>query len=82
MERRIGYVRKFLTDKGFGFIKVYEQRDDDFPPRIDKSCPDVFLHIRECKNAGITEVIVGAVLEFDMTQTPKGFVASNVRLIQ
>ena len=49
--------------------------------RIDVSHPDVFLHHRELRAAGLATVKIGDVLEFDVTQGDKGFVASRVRLI-
>jgi cold shock CspA family protein len=82
MERRIGVVRKFILDRGFGFFKVLEKRDDGKPARVDGSIPDVFLHIKELKRAGIEKVDVGATLEFDISYFTKGYVASKVALVQ
>ena len=83
MERRIGVIRKWVEDRGFGFLKVSEKRDDGKPARVDSSLPDVFLHIKELKSAGIEEVEVGAdTLEFDITDFPKGLVASKVALVR
>jgi cold shock CspA family protein len=59
MERRIGVVRKWVEDRGFGFLKVLEKGDDRKPARIDSSLPDVFFHIKELKSAGIEKVDVG-----------------------
>jgi cold shock CspA family protein len=82
MERRIGVVRKWVEDRGFGFLKVLEKRDDGKPARVDSSLPDVFFHIKELKRAGIEKVEVGDTLEFDIKHYPKGFVASKVALVQ
>jgi cold shock CspA family protein len=43
-DRRIGVVRKWVEDRGFGFLKVLEKRDDGKLARVDNSFPDVFLH--------------------------------------
>ena len=51
-DRRIGVVRKWVEDRGFGFLKVLERRDDGKPARVDSSLPDVFFHIKELKSAG------------------------------
>jgi cold shock CspA family protein len=79
MERRIGVVRNFFHDRGFGFLRVL---DDGKPARVDSSIPDVFFHIKELKRAGIEKVDVGDTLEFDITNFPKGLVASKVALVQ
>jgi cold shock CspA family protein len=81
MERRIGVVRKFLHDRGFGFVRVLE---DGKPARVDNSIPDVFLHAKELKLAGIdcNKIETGDTLEFDITQYAKGFVASKVALVR
>ena len=77
--RRIGFVRKFNHDRGFGFVRVL---DDGKPARIDSSVPDVFVHIGELKRSGIEKVEVGDTLEFDMTDSAKGLVASRVALVR
>jgi cold shock CspA family protein len=79
MERRIGVVRNFFHDRGFGFLRVL---DDGKPARVDNSIPDVFLHITELKRAGIEKVESGDTLEFDITEYAKGFVASKVALVR
>jgi cold shock CspA family protein len=84
MERRIGVVRKWVEDRGFGFIRVLEQRDDGKPARVDNSLPDVFLRVKELKLAGIdsNKIETGDTLEFDITQYAKGLVASKVALVR
>ena len=82
MKRRIGVIRKWVEDRGFGFLKVLEKRDDVKPARVDSSLPDVFFHIKEPKIAGIEKVDVGDTLEFDISHFTKGYVASKVALVQ
>jgi|HubBroStandDraft_6_1064221.scaffolds.fasta_scaffold2517862_1 cold shock CspA family protein len=79
IDRRIGVVRNFFHDRGFGFVRVL---DDGKPARIDSSVPDVFLHIKELKRSGIEKVESGDTLEFDITDFPKGLVASKVELVR
>jgi cold shock CspA family protein len=81
MERRLGVVRKFFHDRGFGFVRVLE---DGKPARVDSSIPDIFLHVKELKLAGIdaNDIETGDTLEFDITEYPKGFVASKVALVR
>jgi len=79
MERRIGVVRKFIHDRGFGFIRVLE---DGKPARVDRSLPDVFIHAKELRRAGIDKVESGDTLEFDTTQYAKGLVASKVSFVR
>jgi cold shock CspA family protein len=81
MERRIGVVRNFFQDRGFGFIRVLE---DGKPARVDNSIPDVFIHAKELKLAGIdsNNIETGDTLEFDITQYAKGLVASKVALVR
>ena len=79
MERRIGVVCNFFHDRGFGFVRVLE---DSKPARVDRSLPDVFIHAKELRLAGIYEVGSGDTLEFDITDYPKGLVASKVALVR
>jgi hypothetical protein len=71
MDRRIGVVRKW-TDRGFGFIKVLEKRDDGKPARADSSHPDVFLHWYQCKSAGIAQIAVGDFLNSMSRKATRG----------
>jgi cold shock CspA family protein len=79
IDRRIGFVRKFNHDRGFGFVRVL---DGGKPARIDSFVPDVFLHIKELKMSGIERVETGDTLEFDMTDSLKGLVASKIELVR
>ena len=77
--RRIGVVRNFFHDRGFGFLRVLT---DGKPARVDSSLPDVFFHVKELKLAGIHKVESGDTLEFDITDFPKGLVASKIAVVQ
>jgi cold shock CspA family protein len=79
--RRIGVVRNFFHQRGFGFLRVLT---DGKPARVDSSLPDVFFHVKELKLAGIDsdEIKSGDTLEFDITDFPKGLVASKIAVVQ
>jgi cold shock CspA family protein len=81
IDRRIGVVRNFFHDRGFGFVRVLENGK---PARVDSSIPDVFLHAKELKLSGMdsNNIETGDTLEFDITQYAKGLVASKVALVQ
>ena len=81
IDRRIGVVRNFFHDRGFGLIRVLEEGKS---ARVDSSIPDVFLHVKELKLAGIdsSKIETGDTLEFDIKEYAKGFVASKVALVR
>merc|ERR1712187_446229 len=49
-----GRLKKFVEDKGFGFIEC------------DGGVGDVFVHERELKNGGQEDMVVGVRLSFDV----------------
>jgi cold shock CspA family protein len=81
IDRRIGVVRNFFHDRGFGFVRVLE---DGKPARVDNSLPDVFLHAKELRLGGIdsNNIESGDTLEFDITEYAKGLVASKIAVVQ
>jgi CspA family cold shock protein len=60
-----GKVKKFNKEKGFGFIKLADDKD-------------VFFHYSELKMDGFKTVEEGADVEFDMVETDRGFHARNI----
>ncbi|HET6784573.1 MAG TPA: cold shock domain-containing protein [Erysipelotrichaceae bacterium] len=60
-----GKVKKFNKEKGFGFIKLADDKD-------------VFFHYSELKMDGFKTVEEGADVEFDMVETDRGFQARNI----
>ena len=60
-----GKVKKFNKEKGFGFIKLADDKD-------------VFFHYSKLKMDGFKTIEEGADVEFDMVETDRGFQARNI----
>lgn len=67
-DRVTGTVKWFNNAKGFGFIT----RDEG---------EDVFVHFRSIQGDGYKTLDEGQLVEFNLTQGPKGFQAEEVRKI-
>jgi len=65
-DSKVAYIKKFFTDKGYGFIQQPEGED-------------VFVHIRNIVNS--TQIREGARVEYEITQGRKGLEATNVRIL-
>lgn len=63
-----GTVKWFNAEKGFGFISV--QGEDD-----------IFVHFSAIQSEGYKTLEEGQLVEFTVTQGPKGPQASNVVLL-
>jgi len=64
-----GTVKWFNDQKGYGFIQV-------------ENGTDVFVHHSAILGSGFKTLKEGDVVEFEMTQGPKGKQASNVKKVQ
>ena len=64
-----GKVKWFNDQKGFGFIE-------------QDGGGDVFVHYASIKGDGFKTLAEGDVVEFDVTQGPKGAKAENVTRVQ
>jgi CspA family cold shock protein len=64
-ERQSGTVKWFNDSKGFGFIEREEGED-------------VFVHFRSIRGEGYRTLKQGARVEFDLSQTDKGYQAEDV----
>jgi CspA family cold shock protein len=62
-------VGRYLQEKGYGFIAA-------------ESGVDVFVHFSAIQATGYRSLAEGQVVEFDVTQGPKGAQAANVRLLE
>jgi len=63
-----GTVKWFSDEKGFGFIS---REDGD----------DVFVHFSGIAGDGFRSLSEGQVVEFEITQGPKGSQATNVSIV-
>ncbi|MCG8970364.1 cold-shock protein [Streptomyces sp. CL12-4] len=61
-----GTVKRFNTEKGYGFI------------RPDDGGPDLFVHYTSIQTAGFKELAEGAKVEYDVIEGPKGPEADRV----
>jgi cold shock protein len=64
-----GTVKWFNAEKGYGFI-------------TPESGADVFVHFSAIQATGYRSLDEGQVVDFDVTQGPKGPQATNVRLLE
>jgi len=64
-DRQSGTVKWFNDAKGFGFI----ERDTG---------EDVFVHFRSIRGEGYRTLKQGATVEFELSETDKGFQAEDV----
>jgi CspA family cold shock protein len=62
----VGTVKWFNASRGYGFIKP-------------ESGDDVFVHVSAYQGDGDRSLEEGQAVEFDITQSPKGPQAANVR---
>jgi len=68
--RMRGTICHFVTERGFGFV------------RPDAGGENVFVHITAALRAGIDDLAVGDVLEFDVSTDRRGRTeAINIRLV-
>ena len=67
MKQLEGIVKKWLDDRGFGFIEV------------DDSDDDVFVHHSELQ--GTYSLLSGQKVEFEVEDSGKGPRATNVKVI-
>ena len=69
MDRQKGVVKWFNSSKGYGFIK---------PEGEDK---DIFVHFSAISKEGYKSLNEGDIVEFDVTNGPKGLQAVDVVLV-
>lgn len=64
-----GTIRKLIRNRGFGFIQTEEERD-------------LFFHANGLEGVAYDSLTEGQAVEFEVTPTPKGPTAVNVRLTE
>ncbi|SIR62906.1 cold-shock protein [Paenibacillus macquariensis] len=64
-----GKVKRFDSDKGYGFITK----------NVDKS--DVFVHFTNIRGEGFKTLTVGQTVEFNIESGNRGFIATNVSIV-
>ena len=62
-----GTIKRLVRDRGFGFIKTEEEGD-------------LFFHSTDLQGVAYEALAEGQKVEFEVTHTPKGLRAANVRL--
>lgn len=68
-EVKLGRVKKYDSDRGFGFI-------------AQANGPDIFVHNTEIRMGGFRELHQDDIVSYSMAETRKGFVAKNVHVIK
>ena len=64
----LGTVKWFNAEKGYGFIS-------------QESGPDVFVHFSAIEGGGYRNLEENEQVEFEVSETPKGLQAANVKRI-
>jgi CspA family cold shock protein len=64
-----GKIKKFIADRGFGFISDTDGRE-------------VFFHKSSIIDTNVEALIEGAIVEFEIEKSPKGPRAVNVKVSQ
>lgn len=64
-----GRVKRFSSQKGYGFIRRLD----------DERTEDVFVHVSDLPR-GVVDLTEGQVVSFEMCQTKKGDKATNILL--
>lgn len=64
-----GTVKKIIQQRGFGFLESEDYEDD------------IFFHYSQLQNVELSELPLGARVEFELEDTPKGPQAVNIELI-
>lgn len=72
MEKETGTVIKWVTDRGFGFIRA------DASPQG----PAIFVHQSEIRMSGFRELYQHQRVEFEVKQGEKGLCAVNVIVLE
>jgi cold shock CspA family protein len=69
-QRRLGLVRRWHDDRGFGFLRTLIVKDDG-TTKMDLSEPDVFVHVSQLKKSGLQALAERDVVHFDTHVSPR-----------
>jgi cold shock CspA family protein len=69
-ERKLGVVRRWYDDRGFGFIRNLIVKDDG-TTKVDLNEPDLFVHISQLKKSGLQALAERDVVHFDTHVSPR-----------
>lgn len=65
----LGKVKRFNSEKGYGFIKTDNGKD-------------LFFHYSELQMEGYKTVEQGQIVEFEIIETEKGLRAVNIKIVE
>jgi cold shock CspA family protein len=69
-QRRLGVVRRWYDDRGFGFLRTLIRKEDG-TTRIDLNEPDTFVHVSQLKKSGLQSLAERDVVFFDTHVSPR-----------
>lgn len=65
----LGKVKRFNSEKGYGFIKTENGKD-------------LFFHYSELQMDGFKTIEAGQSVEFEVVETEKGLRAVNIKVVE
>jgi cold shock CspA family protein len=68
--RKLGLVRRWYEDRGFGFIRTLVVEEDG-SSKVDVNEPDLFVHISQLKKSGLQKLAERDVVHFDVQANPR-----------
>lgn len=73
--RMIGKVKRFSTEKGYGFIESEDVRYSL------NTTEDIFVHYSDIVYEGYKTLMLGDTVEFNVEEREKGLIAKKVKLV-
>ena len=84
--RHVGMVKKWVEERGFGFVRPCEVAFDGKYTTTEERDHDVFLHISALQRGGINpeQIVRGTILRFDVEEGRSGKrpAAINVEFVE
>jgi cold shock CspA family protein len=69
-ERKLGVVRRWYDDRGFGFIRTLVVKEDG-TSKVDLNQPDAFIHVSQLKKSGLQSLAERDVVYFATHISPR-----------